>query len=168
MIWPILLEAAAWQVLHADEERFRCVDVRLADTANWLDLTHALTFAQAGEVVADLSPELWPAILLQLACFIGRNSGFVNATAETASCAVMDPASFWNEARASLFDHGRGRFIISAHLIKTLLAGERLAASHPTLAPLLAAALNHFLRAPLKERHIRRTARQMLDLVAQE
>lgn len=50
----------------------------------------------------------------------------------------------------------------------TLLAAEQLAASHPAEAPLLAAALKHFIQAPLKERHIRRNARQMLDLVAEE
>lgn len=168
VIWPILLEAAAWQLLHADEDHFRRVDLRLADSANWLDLTHALTFADAGEATASLSPELWPAILLQLACFIGRNSGFVDVTADTESFTVQDAAAFWTTARAGLLDHGRGRFIISAHLTKTLLAAERLAGKHPALAPLLAAALNRFLQAPLKERNIRRNARQMLDLVAQE
>jgi hypothetical protein len=167
-IWPVLLEAAAQQLLQADEDHFQRVDLRLADNANWLDLTHALTFADAGETAAALSPELWPAILLQLACFIGRNSGFVDVTADTSAFAVTDPAAFWASARAGLLDHGRGRFIISAHLTKTLLAAERLAKSHPALAPLLAAALNRFLQAPLKERHIRRNARQMLDLVAQE
>jgi nitrite reductase/ring-hydroxylating ferredoxin subunit len=168
VIWPALIEAAAWQLLHADEARFWSVDQKLADNANWLDLTHALTFADAGQQAALLSPELWPAILLQLSCFIGRNSGFVDAECDVAHYAVDDPQAFWREARARILDHGRGRFIISAHLIKTLLAAERLAVMHPTLSPLLAAAINRFLRASIKERHIRRTARQMLDLVAQE
>lgn len=168
VIWPILLEAAAWQLLHADEEGFRRVDQRLADSANWLDLTHALTFAEAGMQAAALSPELWPAILLQLACFIGRNSSFVDPESDVAHYAVADPTAFWRDARSGLLDHGRGRFIISAHLVKTLLSAEKLASAQPTLAPLLASALRHFLDAPLKERHIRRNARQMLDLVAQE
>ncbi|MBI2255147.1 MAG: Rieske (2Fe-2S) protein [Proteobacteria bacterium] len=168
VIWPALLEAAAWQLLHADEARFWSIDQRLADNANWLDLTHALTFADAGRQAAALSPELWPAILLQLACFIGRNSAFIDAECDVAHYQVADPGTFWREARAGLLDHGRGRFIISAHLAKTLLAAERLAATQPNLAPLLASALNRFTTAPIKERHTRRTARQMLDLVAQE
>jgi hypothetical protein len=167
-IWPVLVEAAAWQLLHADERHFRRADQKIADNANWLDLTHALTFADAGETAAALAPELWPAIMLQLACFIGRNSGFVDAEIDTAAFAIASPDSFWPEARAGLFDHGRGRFIISAHLIKTLLAAERLARTYPQLTPLLAGALDRFLQAALKERHLRRTARQMLDLVAQE
>ncbi len=167
-IWPILVEAAAWQLLLADESHFRRVDLKIADNANWLDLTHALTFADAGEAAAARAPELWPAIMLQLACFIGRNSGFVDAGLDTTAFAITDPAAFWQDARHALFDHGRGRFIISAHLIKTLLSAERLARKFPRLAPLLASALDRFLQASLKERHPRRTARQMLDLVAQE
>ncbi len=168
VIWPVLLEAAAWQLLHADEARFWSVDQRLSENANWLDFTHTLTFAEAGLQAASLSPELWPAILLQLACFIGRNSAFVDPECDVAHYLVDDPATFWREARAGLLDHGRGRFIISAHLTKTLLAAERLGAAQPNLAPLLASALNRFLKALIKERHTRRTARQMLDLVAQE
>lgn len=167
-IWPALLEAAAWQLLHADGARFASVEQRLSENANWLDLTHALTFADAGMQAAALSPELWPAILLQLACFVGRNSAFVDPDCDVAHYRVDDPAHFWREARAGLLDHGRGRFIISAHLTKTLLAAERLAATQPNLAPLLASALNRFLAAPIKERHTRRTARQMLELVALE
>jgi nitrite reductase/ring-hydroxylating ferredoxin subunit len=168
VIWPALLEAAAWQLLHADEARFWSPDQRLSENANWLDLTHTLTFADAGWQAASLSPELWPAILLQLACFVGRNSAFVDPECDVAHYRVEDTAVFWREARAGLLDHERGRFIISAHLTKTLLAAERLAATQPNLAPLLASALNRFMKAPIKERHTRRTARQMLELVARE
>ncbi|MDY0871413.1 Rieske (2Fe-2S) protein [Dongia rigui] len=168
VIWPALLETAAWQLLHADEARFWSVDQRLSENANWLDLTHTLTFADAGWQAATLSPELWPAIQLQLACFVGRNTAFVDPECDVAHYRVEDPGLFWREARLGLLDHGRGRFIISAHLTKTLMAAERLASGQPHLAPLLASALNRFLKAPIKERHTRRTARQMLDLVAQE
>ncbi len=78
VILTALLQAAAWQLLHADEERFWSVNQRLSENASWLDLTHALTFAETGLQVAALVPELWPAILLQLACFIGRNNAFVD------------------------------------------------------------------------------------------
>ncbi len=167
-IWPILIETAAWQLLHMDEAKFRRDDLSLADNANRLDLTHALTFAEAGTEAAARSPELWPSIQLQLACFIGRNCRHVDGGQDVTGFTVSDPAAFFARERAALFDHGSARFIISAHLIKTLSAAERLAGQHPALSPLLAAALNRLLHEPLKERHIKRTARQMLDLVAQE
>ncbi|MBK8160511.1 MAG: Rieske (2Fe-2S) protein [Rhodospirillaceae bacterium] len=168
LIWPILIETAAWQLLHMDEAKFRRIDLSLAGTASRLDLTHALTFADAGAVAAALSPELWPSIQLQLACFIGRNAGHVDADQDVTGFTVTDPAAFFALERANLFDHGQARFIISAHCIKTLCAAENLGGRHPALAPLLASAVNRLLHEPLKEQHIRRTARQMLDLVAQE
>jgi hypothetical protein len=70
--------------------------------------------------------------------------------------------------RSGLFDHGRDRFIISVHLTKTLLAGVNLMRSDPSLAPTLTAALNRFLHANMKGRHVLRTARQMRELVEQE
>jgi nitrite reductase/ring-hydroxylating ferredoxin subunit len=168
VIWPILIETAAWQLLHMDEAKFRKVDLSLAETASRLDLTHALTFADAGVVAAAQSPELWPSIQLQLACFIGRNAGHVDADQDVTGFTISDPAALWALERAALFDHGQARFIISAHCIKTLCAAENLAARHPALATRLASAINRLLHEPLKEQHIRRTARQMLDLVAQE
>ena len=75
---------------------------------------------------------------------------------------------FIAERRNALFDHGRDRFIISVHLTKTLLAGATLMETLPAQAPLLAASLNRFLTAPMKGRHVLRTARQMWDLVDQE
>ena len=75
---------------------------------------------------------------------------------------------FIAERRNALFDHGRDRFIISVHLTKTLLAGATLMEILPAQAPLLAASLNRFLTAPMKGRHVLRTARQMWDLVDQE
>lgn len=167
-IFSCLLEAAAWQLLHVDEAQFRAVDVRLADNVGWLDFTHAFTFAEAGLLAVWEDSTLWPDLLLQLACFVGRNAAFVDADFDAESFSVPDPDAFWQGQRDALLDHGRGRFIISAHLVKTLTAAAQLAASHHNLAPLLAAALKRFLKAEIKERHLRRTARQMLALVAEE
>ena len=168
VVWPILIEVAAWQLLHMDEAKFRRVDLSLADNADRLEFTHALTFAQAGVEAAAVSPELWPAIQLQLACFIGRNSKHVDADLDVTAFTVSEPAAFWADEQARLLDHGCGQFIISSHLVKTTYAAESLAHKHPALAPLLASATNRMLREPFKERHLRRTARQMLGLVAQE
>jgi hypothetical protein len=167
-IFAVLVESAAWTLLHADERLLVSIDAKLADNINWLDFTHMLTFAEAACAAVRLRPALWPAVLLQLACFIGRNAGYVDAELDTGGYSVADIASFIAERRNALFDHGRDRFIISVHLIKTLQAAATLMAALPAQAPLLAAALNRFLDAPMKGRHVLRTARQMWDLVEHE
>ncbi len=167
-IMAVLVEAAAWTLLHVDERVLTRTDAPLADNVGWLDFTHALTFADAARTAVGVRPELWPNALLQLACFIGRNSGYVDPRLDVRSYAVADRGEFLAQRTSGLFDHGRDRFIISVHLIKTLLAGETLMAALPDKAPLIASALDRFLQAPMKGRHVLRTARQMRDLVAQE
>jgi nitrite reductase/ring-hydroxylating ferredoxin subunit len=78
-IFAVLVESAAWILLHVDERLLVSVETKLADNINWLDFTHMLTFAEAAGIAARLRPELWPAALLQIACFIGRNAGYVDA-----------------------------------------------------------------------------------------
>jgi nitrite reductase/ring-hydroxylating ferredoxin subunit len=167
-IFAVLVEAAAWILLHVDERVLTRIEAPLADNVGWLDFTHALTFADAARTAADLRPELWPNALLQLACFIGRNNGYVDPSLDVRAYAVSDHRESLAQRTSALFDHGRDRFIISVHLVKTLLAGEALMATLPDKAPLIAAALNRFLDAPMKGRHVLRTARQMRDLVAEE
>jgi len=168
-IFDVLVEANAWTLLHADEAKMRAVDAKLADNINWLDFTHALTFAEAGLRAMQLRPDLWPALLLQLACFSGRNAGYGDTSRDRyAEFAVADISGFLAARRTQLFDHGCERFIISVHLTKTLLAGTTLIERLPALAPLLAAALHRFLTARMKGRHVLRTARQMRDLVEHE
>jgi hypothetical protein len=167
-IFPVLVESSAWTLLHVDERLLVSIEAKLADNINWLDFTHMLTFAEAAATAVLLRPALWPAVLLQLACFIGRNAGYVDAGQDTRSFAVADIDGFVAEHTNALFDHGRDRFIISVHMIKTLQSAAALMAAFPAQAPLLAAALNRFLNAPMKGRHVLRTARQMWDLVEQD
>jgi nitrite reductase/ring-hydroxylating ferredoxin subunit len=167
-IFTVLVEAAAWMLLHADETVFVRAEGKLADNVNWLDFTHALTFADAGRIATRAAPDLWPALLLQLACFIGRNSAYVDRALDAREFAVRDPRAFEAEGTERLFDHGLDRFIISVHLIKTLRAGMALAKFCPAAAPTIHAALNRFLAARFKRRHVLRTARQMRAFVAQE
>ena len=167
-IYHVLVEAAAWSLLHADENVFTRTDGKLADNVGWLDFTHALTFAEAACSVVRRRPELWPAVLLQLACFVGRNAGYVDPDLDTSGYSVGDPDRFVAASIGGLFDHGRDRFIISVHLTKTLLASVNLMSTHPALTPTLTAALNRFLHAHMKGRHVLRTARQMRELVQQE
>jgi nitrite reductase/ring-hydroxylating ferredoxin subunit len=167
-IFATLVEAAAWILLHVDGHALTRVDAKLADSIGWLDFTHALTFAEAGRRAVALRPSLWPALLLQLACFIGRNTAYVDPAFETTRFAVTDPAGFVAARLPTLLDHGRDRFIISVHLVKTLTAGGALIGAVPAAAPPIAAALHRFLDAPMKGRHVLRTANQMWDLVGEE
>lgn len=167
-IFAALVERAAWQLLHADETLLTRVDGKIADNVGWLDFTHALTFADAGLTASRLAPDLWPAVLLQLACFVGRNDAYTDPSLDAAPYAVADVNGFLAASTRALFDHGRERFIVSVHLLKTLLAGRALIEALPESAPLLAAGLNRLLHARMKGRHVLRTARQMLALVEQE
>jgi nitrite reductase/ring-hydroxylating ferredoxin subunit len=167
-IFHTLVEAAAWSLLHADDTVFTRADGKLADNVGWLDFTHALTFAEAAWVVTRRRADLWPAVLLQLACFVGRNAGYVAADLDTERYHVADADRFVADSIGELFDHGRDRFIISVHLTKTLLASTNLIRTIRDLTPTLTAALNRFLHAHVKGRHVLRTARQMRELVEQE
>jgi len=167
-IFAVLVEAAAWQLLHADEQAMTRADAKLADNVGWLDFTHALTFAESGRRVARLVPDLWPEVLLQLACFVGRNCGYTDENFDARPFAVPDIPTFLAASKHGMFDHGRDRFIVSVHLLKTLMAGGVLIESVPGSAPLVAAGLNRLLHATMKGRHVLRTARQMLDLVGHE
>jgi hypothetical protein len=167
-IFETLLEAGAWNLLHVDTGFLARTDLKLADNVTWLDFTHALTFASALRTVAAAAPALWPAGLLQLACFVGRNSGYVDAALDASVWTVEDPDEFLARETAALFDHDRDRFIVSVHLVKTLLAGAVEALACPVAAPLIYAALNRFLHAPLRLRHPLRMARQMRAFVEQE
>lgn len=165
-IFAVLVEAAAWMLLHADESVFLRAGGKLADNVNWLDFTHALTFADAGAAAVRVAPDLWPALLLQMACFIGRKGAYVDRSLDAKAFAVKNPRAFAAEAGERLFEHGLDRFIISVHLLKTLNAG--LAKACPAAAPTLYAALHRFGSARFKRRHVLRTARQMRAFVALE
>jgi len=167
-IFAALVETAAWQLLHADAPFLDSVDQKLSENVGWLDFTHGLTFAAAGMDAVRADPSLRPALLLQLACFIGRNSRYVDPELATDGWAVPDAHAFADAAIGLVVNHGHGRFIHSAHLAKTLFAALELAQSLPAAAPTVLAATNRFLRAPLRGRHPLRMARQMTAFVAEE
>ena len=60
--------------------------------SSWLDFTHALTFANAARHLCTDEPALWPAALLQLALFVGRNKPFVKAQQDVSAWSVRRPA----------------------------------------------------------------------------
>jgi nitrite reductase/ring-hydroxylating ferredoxin subunit len=161
-----LVDSALFVLLHIDEEMLATTHGSIARNATWLNFTHAITFAEAGARVARESPALWPDVLLQLACFIGRSKGFVKAELNVEVWQHPDAAKLLAQLREELFDHGRERFIVSVHLIKTLFAAERLLKEDLADPDVLASALDRYYHAPAKGRHVLRTARQMLAVAA--
>lgn len=168
VIMDALSEAVAWNMLHADAAGFDRLDRKLDDSVGWLDFTHGITFADAARRAIALRPDLAPAALLQVACFAARNLPYVNPDLVTDIWQVHDAAAFLAREAEALFDHGRARFIVSAHVLKTLMAGAAEAKAAPAARRVILAALNRFIHAPIKERHVLRTARQMRAFVAEE
>ncbi len=169
-LYDALLTAAAGQFLRADTAGMARWDRSVSQNFNWLDFTHALTFANAGRLQGARHPEIMPAVLLQIACFLGRNVGYVDETVEEAEWHVDAPESFLRDALDGTIDHGIAEYIISCHHVKLLTALVSERTDQPGRswdAPALAAA-NRFLSSPLKRRHVRRTARQALAFVAAE
>jgi nitrite reductase/ring-hydroxylating ferredoxin subunit len=166
-IFRALVDSAAHVLLHVNEAALTTTRGTIAKNATWLNHTHAITFADAALRVTPRVPALWPAVLLQLACFIGQSAPSIDLAQTTDVWWSDDPPALLATLRASLVDHGRDRYIISVHLIKTLFAAMRLIASGDASPALMSAALNRFFHAPMKGRHVLRTARQMLAVAAE-
>jgi hypothetical protein len=111
-----------------------------------------------------------------MACFLGRNTGYVDRDLEVADWRVdAEGTGFFEAAAARLLDHGQPEYILSGHLLKTFMAvraeatqlsGTRFEGSGAR-ADLLAA-LNRLLNTPIKRKFTLRSARQSLDFVARE
>ncbi len=169
-LYDALMGAAAWQFLHFDLDRQGRTRQPIAQNVSWLDFTHAITFGNAVRVLCSRYPELWPKGLLQMACFLGRNTGFTDPDLDVEPWAVPDAESFFQTGFATLFDHGETEFIVSCHLVKLLSAvhAEVAAAPDAPWVPTLLAATRRFLESPLKMKHTLRTVRQALDFTALE
>ena len=137
---------------------------------NWLDFTHAITFGNAVRRLSRRYPELWPQGLLQMACFVGRNAGYLDLSIREEDWRPADPDAFLASARDRLFDHGEFEYIVSCHHVKVLMAArdEIAAAPEAPWVPTLLAAINRFANSPLKRKHATRVARQALSFVAAE
>ncbi len=169
-LYNALLGANARQMLHFDLAIQGRTDNQVDDNINWLDFTHTLTFANACRHLCEEQPALWPQALLQMACFVGRNAGYLDEDLDVAPWRVDDPKRFLAEAKASLFDHSQFEYIVSCHLVKLTcaVADEVEQAPDAPWTGDITAALNRFLNSPLKRKHTIRTARQALDFVARE
>jgi nitrite reductase/ring-hydroxylating ferredoxin subunit len=169
-LYVVLLDAASRNLLQFDEAWQAKTDGSIAQNVGWLDFTHGLTFANAVRRQCAKFPALWPQALLQMACFVGRNTGFTAAVDQLALWRVADRSAFEKSAVARLVDHGEDRYILAAHLVKTYLAAmeEVEVGLPPETDSVVLAAINRFLHSPLKRKHVRRTAHQAMDFVALE
>jgi len=173
-VYFALMEASARHLLRFDERHALRADNSVADNVGWLDFSHALTFGHALRLQCARQPHLWPQGLLQLALFVGRNSGYLdpNVTAPMAirQWAVSDEAAFHERAVATIVDHGIGLPIFPAHWLKTWSAVRDEAASELPVGARTAmlAAVNRLLAVRFKQRHTWRTAHQALGFVGKE
>lgn len=169
-LFQALLGAAGAQLFYADRHLENRTDLPVSHNVGFLDFTHAITFANAVGHLCRETPALWPAGLLQMACFIGRNHRFLDRTVTRTRWAVDDPTEFWARTWPAVLDHGIAEPIAACHRLKTAMAvAEECArgATAQTRAWLLAG-LNRYLNSPMRRRHPLRTATQALDFIARE
>ena len=167
-LFHALLGANARNLLTFDAGHQDRIRVPVADNVGWLSFTHAITFSNAIRRQCTRFPGLWPAALAQMACFSGRNAPYTGGEDDAGSWQVDDADAFLEGTVDGLYDHGAGEFIVSVHLLKTVLAArEELRAEPPAdVAALVAAGLNRFLHARLKRRQVRRSVYQAMKFVA--
>jgi hypothetical protein len=114
-------------------------------------------------------PEFWKPALAQMACFLGRNRDFIDRQINPREWAIANTAEFFQRVHQQLLDHGYSDPIFSVHLLKTSLAvADELETASETCRAALLSALNRFMGSPLKTKHVRRTARQSISLVARD
>lgn len=169
-LFDVMLSAVAWNLLHFNLGFDRATDNPIADNVSWLDFTHALTFANAARHLCNERPELWPNALAQLALFVGRNAGYVDARQDLRAWAVDDARAFLVREKRALFDHGIVEPIIACHRLKVLFALEDELAASPDApwAATMCAAVNRYLNTPMKRHHGLRLAAQARDFIARE
>ena len=168
-----LLGASAVNLLCFDTDYQEHVDGSFAANVGWLDLAQGIIFAGALRGQCQKFAESWAPGLLQLACFVGRNAGYLDDETKLKDWLVDDVETFFQQALDSLFDHDQPEYGVSAHLLQTVLAAREearwaLENNGEDTAALLAAAVNRLLSTPIKRKHLRRTARQALSFAAKE
>jgi nitrite reductase/ring-hydroxylating ferredoxin subunit len=169
-LYDALLGAAAWNLLHFDLRFDRATNNPIADNVGWLDFTHALTFANATRHLCADRPDLWPRALLQLALFVGRNQGYVDAQQDLERWTIGDPATFVAQEKQTLFDHGIVEPIVACHRLKVLFAleDELRASPRAPWADVMCAGIHRYLSTPMKRHHGLRLAAQARDFIARE
>jgi nitrite reductase/ring-hydroxylating ferredoxin subunit len=169
-IYDALLGAAAFNLLHFDPAYDTATVNPIADNVSWLDFTHALTFANAVRHLCADRPQLWPQALLQMALFVGRNRGYVDAQQDVSRWRVNDIGGFIETEMGTLYDHAIVEPIIACHRVKMLFAleDEHAAALEAPWMMEMASAMNRWLHTSQKRHHGLRIATQARDFVARE
>ncbi len=96
-LYVSLLGAAALNLLQFDLDWQAKTDGSIAQNVSWLDFTHGVTFANAVRRQCTKFPALWPQGLLQLACFVGRNTGFTTSVGSARNLAGDRPQRLRDE-----------------------------------------------------------------------
>jgi hypothetical protein len=168
-LYGYLLNANAMNLLGFDLEQQYKTHVSVSGNVGWLDFTHGITFANAVRQQCIKFPDLWPAGLLQMSCFNGRNAAFTNFESDLSEWYSNDIQKQISGLLEKVLDHGQAEHIVSVHLLKTLLSvREEIVNLNQEDAGCLVAAVTRFIKSPLKRRQVRRTAYQSLQFVAKE
>ena len=170
-LFQALIEALARNFLYYDADYDAQYHRPVSDNVSWLSFTHGITFANAVRTQCSEFPELWAPGLLQMACFVGRNRRYLDLdlARREEEWAVSDPDGFITGVRELLLDHGIREPIFAAHLVKTAQAvQEEAPITSETGRYYLLASLNRFLHTPIKQKHVRRLARQAVALVGRD
>ena len=141
----------------------------VSQNVEFKDVAHGLLFAHAVKKQCEKFPELWPQGLLQLACFSGRFQAFRDRSVQLKTWEVKNQKKFMQEIQNKVLDHGLGSFVQSTHWVQTYVAvKEMLKDALPQTSRYLLAALNRYLHSPMKEKHLRRKARQNILLISKD
>lgn len=168
-VYDALLTGLARNMLHYDTQFGTSFDRSVHDNTSWLAFTHGITIANGARVICAKYPQFWRPALLQMACFLGRNSHYIDQNVDADSWKVSDSRAFFVEAHERLLDHSINEPIFAVHLLKTTLAVEdELSVASGACREALLASLNRFLHSPLKVKHVRRLARQAITLVSRD
>lgn len=169
-IYEKLLESNVKNFLYFDINYQYKFDNKVTENIGWLDFTHALTFANAVNEICNKYPELWKKALLQMACFNGRNIGFLDQNIDTEAYKVENYQDFKVKVIGNLTDHAIPTPIFPAHILKTSVAvfKEYEKTDNLELKNYLLISLNRFINSPIKQKHIRRTIKQSIKLVSRD
>lgn len=168
--YQALLGANAQNLLTFDLSLQGRTEGAISNNVSWLDFTHGVTFSNAVRHLCGRTPDLWPQGLLQMACFVGRNTRYIDRDFDMERWRVPDAVAFVCHNVENLLDHGQFEYIVACHQVKLTMAvqDELTAGPEPEVGEMLLAGLNRFLNSPLKRRHSLRTARQAMAFVASE
>jgi nitrite reductase/ring-hydroxylating ferredoxin subunit len=168
-VFDVLLETLCRNQTCYDDGFDTAYDRPVSQNVGYLAFSHGITFANAVRQLCLRHPHLWGAGLLQMACFIGRNRNFLKIEPDESAWQVDSKKTLEDVVLDTVLDHGYRHPIFSAHIVKTPVAifEEHETASESCRVHLLSA-LNRLLHASFKQKHVRRLARQAIDLVQRD